>query len=108
MNQALLQLNLFRGEQEKFAGIDRVAKHNASFIEVMRGVAKRISLAHGSVSIDALRQFAGERGIVPIHPNAWGGVFRGPEWQMVGREQSSVVSNHARSIIVWKWVGRQC
>jgi len=108
MNQALLQLNLFRGEQEKSAGIDRVAKHNASFIELMRSVAKRISLARGSVSIDALRQFAGERGIVPIHPNSWGCIFRGPEWQMVGREKSSVVSNHAREVKAWKWVGRQC
>jgi hypothetical protein len=105
MTQTLSQLNLFRGQQEQSAGIERVAKHNASFIELMRSVAKRISLDRGSVSIDDLRQFASERGIVPIHPNAWGGIFRGPGWQMVGREPSSVVSNHARSIIVWKWVG---
>jgi hypothetical protein len=106
MNQAQPQLNLFRGQQEQSAGIDRVARHNASFIEIMRGVAKRISLERGSVRIDDLRQFASERGLVPIHPNAWGGVFRGPEWQMVGREKSSVVSNHAREVKVWKWVGR--
>jgi len=107
MTQALSQLNLFRGQQEQSAGIARVAKHNASFIELMRDVAKRISLERGSVSIDDFRQFAGERGIVPIHQNAWGGVFRGPEWQMVGREKSAVVSNHAREVKVWKWVGRE-
>lgn len=104
-SETLSQLNLFRGQQEKSAGIDRVAKHNASFIELMRSVAKRISLERGSIRIDDLRQFASDQGIIPIHKNCWGSIFRGKDWQMVGREPSNVVSNHARSIIVWKWVG---
>lgn len=106
MTQTLSQLNLFRGQQKQSAGIERVAKHNASFLELMRGVAKRISLEQGSVSVDALRVFASERGLVPIHPNAWGSIFRGKDWKMIGREPSSVVSNHAREVKVWKWVGR--
>ncbi len=83
------------------AGIQSVGTHNASFVDIMRAEARRIARAVGSVTSDDLRRYAKAHDLKPNHPNAWGAIFRGAEWKMVGRMKSKLMSNHAREIKVW-------
>jgi len=61
-------------------------------------------MMNGSVSADDLRRYADKHNDQPGHVNAWGSVFRGAGWRMVGRMKSTIPSNHAREIKVWRWV----
>lgn len=74
------------------------------FVLRMRAVAKDISIKSGFVSSDNLRVMADALGWVPVHPASWGAIFRGPQWQEIGRQKSAVPSNHHREIRIWRWV----
>jgi hypothetical protein len=73
------------------------------FIHRMRQEARILSQRCGTVTCDDLRMIAVGLGLAPSHPNSWGAIFRGPQWILVGRQRSRVVSNHAREIRVWKY-----
>ena len=101
------QLALFdaeEAERRRDLGVESVRE---TFVEAMRRVAIQMSDTEGQVSSDDLRRHAKERGISPKHPNAWGVIFRGKGWTCVGRMKSSLVSNHAREIRIWKWTGSE-
>ncbi len=93
------------GAMLKQHGLDRVERSSASFVESMRTIAKGISLMRGEVCMDDLRVAAEQAGLKPEHCNAWGAIFRGPGWTMIGRRPSLVETNHHREIRVWKWEG---
>ncbi len=89
------------GKARKEDGLDRVEEHNERFVDVMRRHAEYIAGFYGSVTSDDLRWYARVNNIAPEHPNAWGSIFRGPQWVCVGRTKSKLKSNHAREIRVW-------
>ena len=101
----MTQLDLFIGTQRKEAGISLVESNAVPFIEAMRREAIRISILRGSVTSDDLRLYADRHGFIPHHQNAWGAIFRGKAWRIVGRKKSELVSNHTREIRIWRYEG---
>ena len=93
------------GARLRLVGLDVVEISNADFVRRMRDEAERQSKEYGSVCSDDLRTFAAARRIEPKSPNAWGAIFRGRSWRIVGRTKSTLASNHAREIKVWRWIG---
>lgn len=102
INSKQLQLKL--GIDLKNAGLDLVELNNLTWVERMREIAKQFSSRFGFVSADDLRKYADETDDQPKHPNAWGSIFRGSGWHVIGRTKSTTPSAHAREIMVWKWV----
>ena len=101
MNQ---QQNLFSGIFLRDRGLDLTGLNNLPWLERIRDIATQISRRKGSVSADDLRAYAFENNDYPKHHNAWGAVFKGKGWLMVGRKKSTTISAHAREIKVWRWV----
>lgn len=94
--------NLDESIAAKETGQDLVGSHNRAFLVTMRQAARDIARRQGSVTADDLRRYAAQRGISPHHPNASGAIFRGAEWQSIAIRRSALVSNHARTIRVWR------
>lgn len=90
------------GRRLREEGEALVSAHNVDFLKVIRKVATAIAVSQGQVTIDELRGWAETNGLKPDHPNAWGAVFTGNEWEQVGEVPSSVPSNHARRVRVWR------
>jgi hypothetical protein len=95
--------DLFDGIAARDAGIARVSARAEDFLVIMRRVAREIALTKGRVTSDELRIYARDHGIKPHHPNAWGAIFKGPNWIHVGTLQSAKKSNHARWIHIWRY-----
>ena len=95
--------NQAEGERRKQIGLDLVSIRSEDFLKKMREEAIKISRVRGSVTVDALRSYADNKGIEPHHPNAWGSVFRGSNWNRIAMRKSKTVSAHARMISVWKY-----
>ena len=92
-----------QGDMLKQMGLDLVTEHNPDFVEIVRERAIRLAKMNGRVSSDALREWAELHDITPIHPNAWGAVFRGPGWERIGFRKSRIPSNHSRMISIWRY-----
>jgi len=97
------QESLLEGIKLREDGISRVRVNAALFVRVLREVAIRISDEEGTVTSDDLREYANEHGLKPHHPNAWGAIFRGNNWKVIGRTNSTYKTNHAREIRAWRW-----
>lgn len=89
------------GVAQKQLGLGLVENSNQVFVQTMRGVARMIARENGSVTSDDLRLRAREMGMEPEHPNAWGAIFKGREWSVVGFEASGYPTNHGRIIRRW-------
>ena len=99
----MIQLSLEEGRQLKDDGINSVSANNKAFLALMRAEAIRVSTQRGWVTSDDLRVYASQLNIEPNHQNAWGSVFRGPYWKVVGRRKSAVPQAHAREIRIWAY-----
>ena len=96
------QLSLWEGgENLKLNGQETVEMNNQEFVNLMRVHAVETANRHGKVSSDDLRRYARVLGVHPSHPNAWGSIFNGKRWKVVGRIRSQLTSNHAREIREW-------
>ena len=93
------------GEVLKQSGIKKVTANNREWIDWIRAKAAQIALKAGVVSADDLRNVAVAHGREPAHPNAWGAVFRGSDWEIVGRKKSATPSAHSRTINVYRLRG---
>lgn len=93
------------GEDRKKQGIETVSQNNQDWLGWIREKARRIARNVGSVSADDLRNVAVSHHWEPIHPNAWGAVFRGAEWQIIGRKKSTTPSAHSRTINIYRLRG---
>ncbi|MDT8419371.1 MAG: hypothetical protein RQ754_02980 [Desulfuromonadales bacterium] len=96
------QMSMFTGEERKAEGLSVIEENHGDFLETMRTRARKIAAEKGSVTSDDLRAYAACWGIEPAHPNAWGGIFRGSEWECIGFKKSTLPSNHARLVRVWR------
>lgn len=97
------QMDLMAGLQAKSEGQNLVEDHNPNFVAIMRSHAILTATSKGQVTCDDLREYASAQGLRPKHQNAWGSIFRGPDWKMIGRTKSKLVSNHAREIRIWRY-----
>lgn len=102
----MIQLSLKQGRALKNDGLASVAENNTAFLALMRAEAIRISQSRGWITSDDLRVYASQLNIEPTHQNAWGAIFRGPQWKVVGHRKSAVPGNHAREIKIWQYVPR--
>lgn len=100
---AKIKVKLSRGEKLKESAMVGVEKKNAAWLNTIRKQAIRIAKRKGSVTTDDLRKYAMKKELKPSHPNAWGAVFRGSDWRVIGRCKSRLPSNHAREIRVWAY-----
>lgn len=96
------QLTLEDALARKVAGLARVAGTHPDFVPRLRAAARAYALQHGTVTADDVRRLAGELGLRPRHPNAWGAVLSGKGWVKVGERASEVPSNHGHRNSVWK------
>jgi hypothetical protein len=97
--------NLEESVDQREAGLERVAQNAGDWLSWIRLRARLISAKNGYVSASELRQVADYFNRQPHHPNAWGAVFRGKNWKLVGYKRNAQVSAHARRVGMWKWVG---
>ena len=97
----MIQMNLEEGLAAKDEGLELVEENNLRWVDWMRMMAKGRIKMYGQVTVDDLRKYADGANWYPASPNAWGAIFRGPEWVELGREKSRVPSNHGRKITVW-------
>jgi hypothetical protein len=95
--------SLIDGIKAKTEGQIQVEQHSGGFVGWMRELAIDRALHHGTVDSDYLRAYAEEEEIKAHHPNAWGAIFRGKGWRVVGWKRSEFVSNHGRTIKVWSY-----
>lgn len=102
----MIQLSLEQGALLKEDGLASVAENNTAFLAVMRAEAIRISLSRGWVSSDDLRVYASQQNLEPTHRNAWGAVFLGRCWKVIGHRKSAVPESHNREIKIWAYVER--
>jgi hypothetical protein len=93
------------GEVLRDEGIARVETNNHEFVVQLRRVARKHSDKHGKVTVDDLRLWADAHQVIPAHRNAYGAIFKGRDWRLVGRQRSTYPSNHYRWISVWLWIG---
>ena len=97
--------NLPAAREARDSGIKQVALNNDYFLTEARCVAKEIASRRGSVTSDDVRR---EARLEPLHPNAWGAVFKDPDFEWTGEyRQSQSVSRHGGMQRVWKlkaWV----
>lgn len=99
-----MQLSLEQGHALQKDGLERVSANNQAFLALMRTEARRLSLERGYVTSDDLRVYASQLDLAPTHPNAWGSVFFGRRWKVIGRRKSAVPQGHGREIKIWAYV----
>lgn len=93
-------------EKLRDQGIEQVESHSKNFVATMRAIAEKISKEKGKVCSDDLRIEAQKLKISPFHRNAWGSIFHGNNWTIVGSKKSEFKGNHARRINEWQF--RMC
>jgi len=102
------QSNLFdldAGRRLRDEALDAQEDQNPTWLEDARKVAQVISDIRGQVNANEVRRVMEARGLFPKHPNAWGSVFRGKEWERTGeRVPSAIKTSHASEISVWRHV----
>jgi len=93
--------------QRQEDGIRQVAENNHEFLIAARGTAKLVAQSKGTVTSDDVRAGCP---LVPLHPNAWGAVFKSKEFVFTGQyHQSKLVSRHGAMQRVWKLAeGSKC
>jgi len=92
------------GAKRKKRGLALVELSCAEFLAEMRTEAKKHAARHGYVTTDNLREYATMKKLRPDTPNAWGAIFKGSEWECVGRVPSRYRTNNARYICQWRMV----
>ena len=86
--------------EKRDQGLRQVSTNNERFLVVARDTAKNIAEWNGTVTMDQVRKWCP---LEPLHPNAWGSVFRGKEWEFTGEYvQSKAVSRRGGMQRVWK------
>ena len=94
-----VQFDLIEALAQRDAGIQRVADNNTDFLIEARAIARTIARRDGTVTADDVRR---ECALVPLHPNAWGAVFRDDAFAWTGNyRRSALVQGHGNMQRVW-------
>lgn len=94
------QFDIFEARKQRDEGLKQVAANNQDFLKQARGTARLIAQTKGTVTADDVRNGCP---LIPIHPNAWGAVFKSKEFEWTGRyKQSALVQGHGNMQRVWR------
>lgn len=93
---------LSQGLKQKELGLSIVEANNATFVETGRGIARMLIQKHGKTSMDEVRDKLEEMGLQPKHKNAFGAIFRSPEFEAIGFKASTHESRHCGMQRVWR------
>lgn len=100
MKQVALNFDLDQALDARDEGIKQVEDSNPRFLRVAREVAKSIARVKGEVTADDVRK---KCPLDPLHPNAWGGLFRTKDFEYTGRERvSKLVQGHGNKQKIWR------
>lgn len=92
------QFDLVEALNARDAGIAQVAGNNEQFLEIARAVARDIAKRKGYVTADDVRR---ECPLRPLHPNAYGALFKkGFRWTG-GFRRSELAQGHGNLQRVW-------
>ena len=81
-------------------GIRQVAEKHKEVLEVARNIARSLAISKYEITSDDVRR---ECKLQPLHPNAWGAVFRDPAVKWTGKfSKSHIVSRHAGLQRIWR------
>lgn len=98
MNQLIF--NLSEAITQRDIGIHQIADNNKQFLKVARNVAYSIAIAKYEITADDVRKVCP---IDPLHPNAWGALFKSKEWEWTGKyRKSALVQGHGNMQRVWR------
>ena len=91
------------GCEQKELGLFATELNNSDFVERARSVAMQLCQQHGFVNMDMVRAHRDMQDRQPSSSHAFGAVFNGKGWRMIGYEKSAVRTNRARRIGRWVW-----
>ncbi len=98
MEQVEFDLQAARDARDE--GIGKVASSNQEFLKHARFMAKEMAAVAGEVTADDVRRNVL---LYPLHPNAWGAVFKDKRFVWTGRyKQSAQVQGHGNMQRVWR------
>ena len=93
------EFNLVEAIDRPDAGIRQVAENNEHFLEVARNIARSLAECRIEITADDVRK---DCPIEPLHPNAWGAVFKTNEFEWTGEyRRSALVQGHGNMQRVW-------
>ena len=102
MNHEAQQFDLLEALRARDEGMKRVAENNEHFLDIARLTAKSIAGRKGDVTADDVRR---ECPLDPLHPNAWGALFKTKSFQWTGQfRRSALVQGHGNLQRVWRLV----
>ncbi|MCP5018426.1 MAG: hypothetical protein GY938_24580 [Ketobacter sp.] len=97
MEQTLFDLDEAR--QQRDQGIKQVSDNNERFLDEARNTAKWLAQGGGKITMDDVREHCH---LEPLHPNAWGSVFKHDDFEFTGEfRQSRAVSRRGGYQRVW-------
>ena len=96
-------LNLEAGQAQKELGLYATELNNHDFVDLAREIAKLLCAMHGSCTMDDVRAHPALKDRQPSSSHAFGAIFNGKGWRMIGYEKSAVRTNRARRIGRWRW-----
>lgn len=103
IGEQLTIFDLAAGKRLRDEALDTQEEINPIWIDIARETARNISRARGHVNANEVRKVMEARGLFPKHPNAWGSLFRGKEWERTGERVPSIIkTSHASEISVWR------
>lgn len=100
MTQAQLDFDLAGAMQDRDTGLREVEANNQRFVERARQHARQIARVRGEVCADDVREVCE---FDPLHPNAWGTIFRCPDFESTGRyRRSRLKQGHGNLQLIWR------
>ena len=98
-----LDFNLTGSITLRDQGIQQVAQNNEQFLEVARNIARSLAECRIEITADDVRK---DCPIEPLHPNAWGAVFKTNEFEWTGEyRRSALVQGHGNMQRIWRLRG---
>ncbi|MCP5016239.1 MAG: hypothetical protein GY938_13350 [Ketobacter sp.] len=98
MKQTIFDLDEAR--QKRDQGIKQVSDNNERFLNEARKTAKWLAQGGGKITMDDVREHCP---LEPLHPNAFGSVFRHDDFVFTGQyRQSKAVSRRGGMQRVWR------
>ena len=93
--------DLDAGRAEREVVLNRMAVTGKDILPRLRAVARIVATITGTTTVNDIRPMLAELGYTG-DPRILGAVFRGPEWEPAGFDQTDNPKAHARPIRVFK------
>lgn len=81
--------------------LNKVKARKVPLLPYLKMVAVNMVKEQGFITVDDIRDFTVDNGIVDIPVGIWGGVFKGRGWRVISHHPSRILSNKGRVVTVW-------